>query len=202
MNFPLHLLVGSTGSGKTTLLIWMAERLKQKNYYVVYLSDLDSRRPDVQCVASNIEEAIDVAKSKNNSALFIDEFRLYSDDYLDFFEYLAFSRRHAKMSLVTTTQRPQFVSPSIRDLLTLCFLFRCHGRALTWVDENFEFSDPNIYTKVDDPATADKIRRRQQRSAILGVSRLESFHYIKYSITENRPIAKGKTVLEKKEKTN
>lgn len=167
----------------------------KQGYYVVYLSDLDSRRPNVNYLASDIDDAIDATRNKNNSALFIDEFRLYSDDYLDFFEYLAFSRRHARIALVTTTQRPQFVSPSIRDLLTLCFLFRCHGRALTWVDDNFEFSDPNIYTRIEDPAKADKVRRRQQRGAILGVSRLESFHYIKYSITENRPIAKGKTIL-------
>jgi len=200
MKFPLHLLVGSTGSGKTTLLIDMAERFRRKGYFVVYLSDLDSKRPDVQWIASDIDEAIDVAKSKNNSAIFVDEFRLYSDTHLDFFEYLAFSRRHARIALVTATQRPQFVSPSIRDLLTLCFLFRSHGRALTWIDENFEFSNPDIYSKVDDPAKADKIRRRQQRTGILGVSRLPDYYYIKYSITENKPIAKGKTVIVKEKK--
>lgn len=195
LTFPLHLLVGHTGSGKTTLLIWLALWFMKQGYYVVYLSDLDSRRPNVNFIASNIDEAIHVAKSKNNAALFIDEFRLYSDEYIDFFEYLAFSRRHARIALVTSTQRPQFVKPSIRDLLSLCFLFRCHGRALTWIDDNFEFSDPDVYTKVDDPDKADKIRRRQQRSAILGVSRLGDYHYIKYSITENKPIAKGKTKL-------
>ena len=144
LKHEVNLIVGGVGSGKTSLLLYLAESLsKTGKYYVIYHSPIDPREPAVNEVALDYESAMESAQEHDNVVLALDEGHVYASQkiYKDEFNIIAMWRRHIHFSLLMSTQRPQFIKSEIRDLLNTCYIFRCHGRALVWLDENFEFED-------------------------------------------------------------
>lgn len=120
---PHVLIAGITEAGKTTLATRISHEYKRLGKRVIVLDPLLDPRWKADLVTNDTEEFLEEVKACRSAEIFLDESGETVGRYQTEMFWLATRARHFGHNTHFLTQRPQQLSPTVRDQCSYLFLF-------------------------------------------------------------------------------
>jgi hypothetical protein len=145
----LELAVGDPGSGKTGYLFYRLQQFLDQRYRCIAVSTMEDpeesgREPPMGCEsADSLPDALEMAGEDRHVVIGYDEVGLEVDDNdkpSQPLKMLGRYRRHARIKLIMTTQRPHDLPAKVRDIdvgIVLMKMSDTSSYASQWVKRNY-----------------------------------------------------------------